>query len=132
LHKNHGPQVSAHTVPYGDAVADAVAKLVNDTRARAVLIISNKGMTAAMISAARSKATVVAISSDPATCRRMSLMLGVVPQLSAKAGKENPTSVARQAAQDLNLAKSGEFIVLVRGFHADAELNAPTITLITC
>jgi len=132
LHKNHGPQVSAHTVPYGDAVADAVAKLVNDTRARAVLVISNKGMTAATISAARPKAPVVAISSDPATCRRMSLMWGVVPQLSAKAGKENPTSVARQAAQDLNLAKSGEFIVLVRGFHADAELNAPTITLITC
>ena len=132
LHKNYGPQESAHTVPCGDAVADAVAKLVNDTRARAVLVISNRGMTAATISAARPKAPVVAISSDPATCRRMSLTWGVVAQLSAKAGKENPTSVARQAAQDLNLAKSGEFIVLVRGFHADAELNAPTITLIAC
>jgi pyruvate kinase len=130
--KNHGPNPSAHTIPYGDAVADAVAKLVNDTFARAVLVISNRGMTAATISAARPKAPVIAISSDPATCRRMSLMWGVVPRLSEQVGKENPTSVARQVARDLKLAKEGEFVVLVRGFHADPRLNSPTISLITC
>lgn len=126
------PNPSAHTIPYGDAVADAVAKLVNDTRARAVLVISNRGMTAATISAARPKAPVIAVSSDPATCRRMSIMWGVVPRLSVQAGKENPTSVARQVARELKLAGDGEFIVLVRGFHTDPEVNTPTITLITC
>jgi pyruvate kinase len=117
-------------VPFGDAIADAAAMLVDDTRARAVLVISSRGMTAATISAARPKAPVIAISPDPRICRRMSLMWGVVPHLDQNVGKENPTVVARRVARELNLAASGESIVLVRGFHAEPELNTPTLTLL--
>ena len=117
-------------VPFGDAIADATAMLVDDTRARAVLVISSRGMTAATISAARPKAPVIAISPDPRICRRMSLMWGVVPHLDQNVGKENPTVVARRVARELNLAASGESIVLVRGFHAEPELNTPTLTLL--
>ncbi|MFT4560799.1 MAG: pyruvate kinase [Gammaproteobacteria bacterium] len=123
--------VDQTTIPFGDAVADAVAKLVGDTRARAVLVISNRGMTAATISAARPKAPVVAISRDEQTCRRMSLMWGVIPHLNQQVGKDNPAVVARGVAKKLQLAEAGEFVVLVRGFHAESELNVPTISLIT-
>jgi len=117
-------------VPFGDAIADAAAKLVADTGALAVLVISTRGMTAATISAARPAAPVIAISPDPRTCRRMSLMWGVVPHLDAQAGSENPTAVARRVATELKLADAGEFILLVRGFNSDPRLNTPTLTLL--
>ena len=133
LHGQRGelPESGDLAVPFGDAVADAVAKLVNDTHARAVLVISNRGMTAATISAARPKAPVVAISRNEGICRRMSLMWGVIPHLSQQVGKDKPAVVARNVAKELHLAESGEFVVLVRGFSADPELNVPTISLIT-
>ena len=126
------PKTAVHDeiTPFGDAIADAAAVLVADTSARAVLVISNRGMTAATISAARPEAPVIAISPDPRICRRMSLMWGVVPHLDQTVGKENPTAVARRVAKELNLAASGDYILLVRGFHSAPELNTPTLTLL--
>ncbi len=117
-------------IPFGDAIADATAKLVADTHSRAVLVISNRGMTAATISAARPAAPVVAISRDARICRRMSLMWGVLPHLDTKVGKENPNGVARRVALELKLAEVGEFVVLVRGFHSNLKFNTPTLTLL--
>ena len=56
--------------------------------------------------------------------------MGVVPHLDKFVGKENPTAVARRVARELKLAVPGEFIVLVRGFHSEPELNTPTLSLI--
>ena len=36
-------------VPFGDAIADAATQLVKNTHASAILVISNRGMTAATI-----------------------------------------------------------------------------------
>ncbi|MCB1748795.1 MAG: pyruvate kinase [Gammaproteobacteria bacterium] len=116
--------------PFGDAIADAAAQLVGDVRARAVIVISSQGMTAATISAARPAAPVVAISKDPRTCRRMNLMWGMIPHYVEAVGSENPNHIARRAARDLGLAADGEFVVMVRGFHADPALNSPSITLL--
>jgi pyruvate kinase len=120
------------TVPmlFGDAIADASARLVADLRARAVLVISVHGMTAATISAARPAAPVVAISCDLQTCRRTSLMWGMIPHYVASVGAENPNQIARRVARDLGLAKDGGYVVLVRGFHADPAINSPSITVL--
>ena len=117
-------------VPFGDAIVEAAAQLVKNTHSSAILVISNRGMTAATISAARPEAPVVAISRDPRICRRMSLMWGVVPHLDKFVGQEKPTAVARRVARELKLAAPGEFIVLVRGFHSEPELNTPTLSLV--
>lgn len=117
-------------VPFGDAVADACAKLVEDVGARAVLVISTQGTTAATISAARPAAPVVAISRDRSTCRRMNLMWGLIPHWVEAVGEENPNEVARRVAGRLGLASDGEFVVLVRGFHAERRWNTPSITLL--
>lgn len=128
--RGDNPAAPERAVPFGDAIADAVAKLVADTHARAVLVISNRGMTAATISAARPAAPVVAISRDVRICQRMTLMWGVVPHLDTKVGKENPNAVARRVAREMKIAEPGEFVVLVRGFHSRADLNTPTMTLL--
>lgn len=119
------------TVAFGKAVANAAASLVADMGARAVLVISNYGMTAATISAARPEAPVIAISRSTRTCRRMNLMWGVVPHLDRAVGQENPTAVARRVARELGIAAPGELVVLVRGFHAETEMNTPSVTLLT-
>jgi pyruvate kinase len=115
---------------FGDAMAEAVAKLVAEVSARCVIVISMRGVTAGTISAARPPAPVVAVSPLPGTCRRMKLMWGVVPHLDEAAGAENPNAIARRTARHLGLGETGDFVVLVRGFHADPALNTPTITLL--
>ena len=123
------PGHGAHSL--GDAIANAAAQLVADTGARAVVVISMQGVTAAMISAARPDAPVVAVARDAATCRRINLMWGTLPVLDVEAGTENPNTVARRVALRLGLAQAGDNIVLVRGFHTDPSLNTPSVTLIT-
>ncbi|MBT8446659.1 MAG: hypothetical protein KJO38_05905, partial [Gammaproteobacteria bacterium] len=112
-------------------IAQAAASLVEQTGARALVAISQSGVSAASISAARPEAPVIAISNDPAVCRRMQLMWGAIPVLSDAAGHTNPNDVARGVARDIQIGAGGDFIVLVRGFHADPALNTPTVTLLT-
>ena len=113
-----------------DAVASATAQLVANTQACAVVVITTRGVTAALVCAARPAAPVVVVSADPATCRRMSLYWGAVPVLDLATGQDHPNILARRVVQRVGLARPGDFIVLVRGFHADPNLNTPTITLL--
>jgi len=118
-------------VSFGDAIANAVAQLVAETGARAVVVLSMQGVTAATISAARPDAPIVAMSRDAAVCRRMNLLWGALPVVDAGAGTDNPNLVARRVVLRLGIAEPGQYIVLVRGFHAEPELNTPTVTLMT-
>lgn len=127
----HGALVpAAAPLAYGDAIASATARLVTDLRAHAVIVISVHGMTATTISAARPAAPVVAISSELQTCRRMSLMWGMIAHYVESVGAENPNQIARRVARDLGLAKDGGFVVMVRGFDADPAINSPSITVL--
>ncbi len=118
-------------VSFGDAIANAVAQLVADTGACAVVVLSMQGVTAATISAARPDAPIVAVSREAAVCRRMNLLWGTLPVVDEGAGADNPNLIARRVVLRLGLAEAGQYIVLVRGFHAVAELNTPTVTLMT-
>jgi len=114
----------------GDAVASAAARLVVDIKARAVVVITAGGYTASIMAAARPDAPIISISGSPETCRRINLLWGVVPVLDPEVGSQHPNVVARRAVQRLGLAGVGDFIVLVRGFHADTSINSPSITLL--
>jgi pyruvate kinase len=117
-------------IPFGDAVARSSAQLSRDLRVRGMLVISHSGMSAATMSSARPAAPVVSISSSAASCRRMSLMWGVVPHLVEEEHLSDAIGMARERAQLLGLAQPGEFVLLVRGFHSDPVLNTPSITLL--
>lgn len=117
-------------IPFGDAVARATALLSRDLRVRGILAISHSGMSAATMSSGRPAAPVVSISSSAASCRRMSLMWGVVPHLVENEDLGDAITMARERAQALGLAKPGEFVLLVRGFHADPMQNTPSVTLL--
>lgn len=126
LHANQRPPI-----PIWDAIADAVNNLTHNLGARAVLVMSNSGMSAATMASTRPAAPVIAITNNAATCRRMALLWSVIPVLKEEAGTANPNRLARQVIEKLGLAEKGESVLLVRGFHQDVEMNTPTITAIT-
>jgi len=117
-------------IPFGDAVARSTAQLSRDLRVRAIVVISDSGMSAATVCAARPAAPVVAISAVAATCRRMSLMWGAIPRLVTPSDLDDAPALARRTARELELAAPGDDILMVRGFNADPVLNTPSITLL--
>ncbi len=117
-------------IPFGDAVARSMALLSRDLRVRAIIVISESGMSAATMSSARPAAPIVSISPINTTCRRMSLMWGVIPYFADNIDLSDGNAVAKRLAAEIDLASKGQFILLVRGFHAEPERNAPSITLL--
>lgn len=121
---------SGQPIQFGDAVAQATAKLASDLCVSAILVITQGGMSAATVTAARPTAPIIAISSSHETCRRMNLLWGLIPLVVEEVGIRNPNEIARTLAAELQLAKQGSFILLVRGFNSDRELNTPSVTVL--
>ncbi len=117
--------------PFGHAVAHIAAELAKQINVRAILMLSQSGMSARTISSARPAAPMIAISSDPRIYRQMNLLWGTLPVFAGDAGTQHPNQLARQIARDTGCAEEDDFIVLVRGFHADKVLNTPSVTLLT-
>lgn len=112
-------------------IADATSHMSKALSARGIVVISQSGISAVTVSNARPAAPIVAITSSARVFRRMALMWGVIPVIQSAAGVENPNELARQVADELSLATSGEVVLLVRGFHEDPSLNLPSVTVIT-
>lgn len=114
-----------------DAISDTSAILARDLMVRAILVISQSGMSAATMSSARPAAPVVVITGHPHICRRMALFWSIIPVLSEDAGSMNPNELARHVALELKLAGKGEYVLMVRGFHSNPEQNIPSVTVLT-
>ncbi len=117
--------------PFGDSVADATARLCFDLNAKAIISITNAGMTVVTLSSARPAAPLIGISANKWVCQRMNLYWGVIPVHSEDAGHAHPNKLARRHAIETGLANEGDNIIVVRGFHQDSQLNSPTITMLT-
>jgi pyruvate kinase len=114
--------------PIWEAMANATYSLADDLQVRSICVISQSGMSVATISAVRPPAPILAITGREQVSRRLALMWGVIPVLSENAGHEKPNVVAREISSRLELAGSGDYILLVRGFHSDPMLNTPSVT----
>ncbi len=125
------PGKSTAPVSIWDAISDTSAIMAKDLMVRAILVISQSGMSAATMSSARPAAPVIAITGLPHICRRMALYWSIIPVLSEDAGSKNPNELARQVAMDLKLAEKGEYVLMVRGFHSNPEQNIPSVTVLT-
>jgi pyruvate kinase len=111
------------------AVARATSQLSRDLRVRTVVVPSQTGATARMVAAARPAAPVVAVSSDVGVCRRLNLLWGVVPITASATDLPRP-ELARRVARELNLASTGDFLLVVSGFRGGSADNAPAITVL--
>jgi pyruvate kinase len=118
-------------VPLWDAMANASNGLARDLMARAVIVITQGGMSAATMSSARPAAPVVAISNQVSTCRKMAMMWSIIPVLATEDDMDDHNVLAKKVAIELDLANPGDTVLLVKGFHRDPELNHPSVTVIT-
>ena len=120
-------------IPFGDAVARSTAQLSRDLRVRAIVVISQSGMSAATMSAARPAAPVVCVSS----CAKRPAGAWGCCGAAFPGAPTMPSSPMRSPSSrsDRALARSraspGHFILLVRWFNADPARNTPSITLLT-
>jgi pyruvate kinase len=134
-HNAYGAKVADVTshaaLPIWEAVANSMAQLAQDLKVRAVVVISQSGMSAATMSSARPAAPVVAITNSQDVCRKLAMLWSVIPAYSENAGKTNPNALARQIIVDEGLATTGEKVLLVRGFHSEDALNIPSVTVLT-
>jgi pyruvate kinase len=115
----------APPMPLYDAVARSTALLSRDLRVRGIVVLSKHGTTARVVSAARPAAPVIAMTMDPATCRRMSLLWGVLPVQIEPADLDRMHDLARRLVRQFGLADDG-FILLVAGLGS----ASPAITVL--
>jgi pyruvate kinase len=121
---------SSEALPVWNVIANATAQISRQLMASGVMVITKGGTSALTVSTARPAAPIVAITPERRTLQRMALIWGVISFLDESAGKSNPNEIARSTAEGLGLAEVNDYIVLVRGFDVDAELNTPSITVI--
>ena len=120
----------AEALPLWTVIAATAARMSRELRARAVMVVTRSGKSAEIVATARPEAPIVAITHDPAVCRRLCLHWGVLPRLDTAVGSVNPNELARQLALDLGLARAGQHVLLVRGFHGEQDKNLPSVTVI--
>ncbi|MES0371794.1 MAG: pyruvate kinase [Mariprofundaceae bacterium] len=112
------------------ALARATTELSHDLLVHAIVVISATGASTRAVSSARPFAPVVAITSNEIIYRRMNLIWGVIPILVDKISRKNFNALARKQVKQKSMAKKGDNILLVRGFHPDPQKSAPSITIL--
>ncbi len=120
----------AGAVPYGGplrpALARSLAQLSRDLKVPAVVVRSQTGTSARVVSATRPAAPIVVLSTEEKTARRLNLVWGLLPQVVGTAQFEQPRPTARQIVAQLGLAQAGEMILLLSGVASDE----PSVTVL--
>jgi pyruvate kinase len=112
-----------------DAVARATAQLSRDLRVKCIVVFTHTGWTAGKVSAGRPQAPILSATTDPEAGRRTSLYWGVEPVLVDSQDPGLNHQVTRSLAEASGLASEGDYVLEVRGFHADSDRNVPTLAI---
>ena len=112
------------------ALARGVHRIAAEARCSLVVVWSQSGATAGLLSKTRIDVPIIALSSNPAVCRRMSLDYGVIPwRMDLPKDSANLLPALDKLIQDNNWAKSGDNIVVVTGHPLGTPAATDTIQL---
>ncbi len=99
-----------------DSVGRAVVAISHQTNAQAIVVFTEKGRTARLISKYRPKAKIIAVSNNFNTMNNLSLHWGVIPIFSEKVDKEHiAIEEAKSSILSSGLAKSGDLLIFTAG-----------------
>ena len=112
-----------------DAIARATAQLSRDLLVRCIVVVTGSGWTAGKVSAGRPHAPILSATPDTKAERRTSLFWGVEPVHVDSLDPGANHEVTRRLAAEAGLASEGDYVLEVRGFHADPERNVPTLAV---
>lgn len=99
-----------------DSVGRAVVAISRQTNAQAIVVFTEKGRTARLISKYRPNAKIIAVSNNFDTMNNLSLNWGVIPIFSEKIDKEHiAIEEAKTSILNSGLAKSGDLLIFTAG-----------------
>ncbi|MBE2248922.1 MAG: pyruvate kinase [Myxococcus sp.] len=125
-------ELAAHEeLRVSSAVSRAASLLSADLDVRAVVVPTYSGDTARLVSAERPAAPVLAISSNPKSCRRLSLSWGVTPELMDAEALARPSIAARLLVVGQELGSPGEHILLVWDADPQHRGSEPSVSVLT-
>ena len=112
------------------AVAHAANSLAHDLKLQGVLVPTDSGHTAAVLSASRLSSPLLGLSTTTQTCQKLSLHWGVIPFLIDKKSSHDWKLLSQEICNRCKLTKTGNRVLLVSGFNADDSLNEPVLKII--
>ncbi|WP_337871727.1 pyruvate kinase [Ignavibacterium sp.] len=99
-----------------DSVGKAVVAISQQINAQAIVVFTEKGRTARLISKYRPKSKIIAVSNNFDTMNNLSLQWGVVPIFSEKIDKEHiAIEEAKNSILNSGLAKAGDLLIFTAG-----------------
>ncbi|MBM4342376.1 MAG: pyruvate kinase [Deltaproteobacteria bacterium] len=114
-----------------EALSRAVAQLSRDLKVRAIVVPTDTGRTAQMVSAERPAAPILALCAEPNLARRLKLHWGVLPEVVGPIGdRASVPAVAVAHATRMGYAGPGDYLLLVWNPTAAGRLLAPTVTIL--
>jgi pyruvate kinase len=125
-----GEETSLADMSLRDGVAVAATSLAHDLKLQGIIIPTLSGTTARVICSYRPTAPLVAVSTDAAVCRRLSLNWGIVPMTATQSEYGNWETLCRRIARSCDLTRTGHNVLLVAGFSDDAGRNAPMLQVL--
>jgi len=125
-----GEEASLADMDLRDGVAVAATSLAHDLKLQGIIIPTLSGTTARVICSYRPTAPLVAVSTNAAVCRRLSLNWGIVPMTATQSEYGNWDALCRRIARSCELTRTGHNVLLVAGFSDDAGRNSPMLQVL--
>ncbi len=105
-----------HRQPITDAISDATARIADDLEARLIVTSTFSGYTARQVARERPRVPIVALTPVETTCRRLTLVWGVLPvKIPKYRDTDEMLKLVRDALLDLGLAVKGDLVVVTGG-----------------
>ncbi|MBL4762002.1 MAG: pyruvate kinase [Gammaproteobacteria bacterium] len=115
---------------FKQAIGHAVMTLADNLRLQGIIVPTNSGSTARVISAYRPTSLTISISPNAQVCRQLMLSWGVMPVLVAEKLTYHWHALCEAVARQQKGVKSGDNFLFVSGFNPDPTLNKPVLKLI--
>ena len=112
------------------AIANAVSSLAQELNLQGIMVPTDSGHTAAVLSAYRPPSPLLGISWYHSTCRKLALHWGVIPFFIEKEKANNWKILSQDIGKKCKLTKTGNRVLLVSGFNKDELLNEPVLKVI--
>ena len=112
------------------AIAHAASTLARELKLQGIIVPTNSGHTAAILSARRPSSPLLGVSARVSTCRKLAIHWGIIPFRVAEKETHDWKLLSQDISKQCKLTKTGNRVLLVSGFNDDEKLNEPVMKII--
>lgn len=113
------------------AVAHAARSLVQELDLKGLLVPTNSGVTANILSSVRPSAPLFGLSANLVVCRKLAIHWGVVPLLINEVEARDWQKLVSKICRQCHLTRAGNKVLLVSGFHDNPGISQPVLKIMT-